>query len=995
MKIILYLAILLVVSSLDGLSQSPKMDALLKKLGQAEDTVRINVLVQLAGEYAIHDLDRADSISLEALVLSERLSYQEGLVKCYNILSHVRSSKGDYEDGYQYVKQAIKLSEKMGNKELIAQSYNYLFAALFKKGDYKQALPAAEKSLELAQGINSIRLMAQGNDNIGVIKGINGFHTEAIEYFMKSFRLFEELGDESQMARALLHLGHTFELAGSYQKALEYLKRALEIHQRTGNKYNEAWALVNIGVTYSRMNQVDTALSYYERSLEIAEEIKDHRLILTNLDNIGGKYSLKKDFETANQFLQRAYKLSEESGINSRTVYITGNLAENYFYMGQFDSARVYGEKQLELAINSGLISEQKVAYYVLAQVYDSLNDHQSAYEALQKYITVNDTIFSREKSRQIEELRESYESEQMEQEIASLEKEKNAEQFRRNTFAGVALLILLIGGLLYNNQRIKAGKNKELLKKEKEVDELKSKFFANITHEFRTPLTLILGPIEMMKSEAVNPKIHQHLNVMKSNASRLLDLINQLLELSKIEAGSLKIKASPGNIVPVVKGIVMSFESMALKKGITLKAESLKEEMYLYFDREKLEKVLINLISNAIKFTPDGGQIFVELSDGDEYLNILIKDTGMGIPEKDLEFIFNRFYQSANGRESMGSGIGLALAKELVELHHGSIRVKSTEGIETEFIIRLPMGNAHLSKEDIIMDEIAPSSKYPSNGQESPESGFEEVISDGYERNESRKPQLLLIEDNRDVRNYITEILNPDYQIIQAHDGEEGISMALENLPDIIISDVMMPKKDGYEVCSSLKQDEKTSHIPIILLTAKVTTEDKIQGLENQADDYVTKPFVPKELLARVQNLIESRKKLQQKFQRELVLKPSEMAVNSVEEKFITKLLHIVEEHIGDEKFGVEQLAREIGMSRSQIHRKMMALTNQAPNQFIRTFRLTRAMELLKKQAATASEIAYEVGFSSPSYFTKCFREQFGYTPSEIPEQPLNFTPK
>jgi len=967
------------------ISQIQNEERLKKKLEQAEDTARVNSLVQLAGEYANNDLDRADGLSQEALNLSEQLRYQEGLVKSYNMIAHIRSSKGDYEEGYQYVKKAIELSEKAGNQELIAQSYNYLFVVLFKKGDYKQALPAAEKSLKIAQEINSVRLMAQGNDNVGVIKGINGLHTEAIEYFMKSFRLFEELGDESQMARALLHLGHTFELAGSYEKALEYLKRALEIHQRTGNKYNEAWALVNIGVTYSRLNQVDTALAYYEKSLVLGEEIKDQRLILTNLDNIGGKYSLLKEFDKANTYLQKAFRLSEKSGVNSRTVYITGNLAENYLYKGNYDSARYFGEKQLELALNSGLISEQKVAYYVLAQVYDSLNNHKKAYEALQHYITVNDTIFSREKSRQIEELRESYESEQKEQAIANLEKEKKAEQFRRNTFAGVALLFLLIGGLLFNNQRIKARKNKELLKKEKEVDELKSKFFANITHEFRTPLTLILGPIEMMKSQAVNPKILQHLNVMKTNATRLLDLINQLLELSKIEAGSLKLKAFPGNIVPLVKGVVMSFESIAQKKGILLKVESVNDDMKVYFDREKLEKILINLISNAIKFTPEGGQVLVELTNTERYLDIKIKDSGIGIPEKDLEFIFDRFYQSDQSGGSMGTGIGLALTKELIELHHGSIVVKSEEGVGTNFYVQLPMGDAHLSEEQKIMETIPGIGAYPSKDWDPVGPDAEGNVSDVYEKDESPKPQLLLVEDNTDVRNYIIEILNPEYQIITANDGEEGIRMALDNIPDLIISDVMMPMKDGYEVCASLKQDERTSHIPIILLTAKVTAEDKIQGLENQADDYLTKPFVPKELLIRIQNLIESRKRLREKFQRELILKPSEMAVNSIDEQFITRLLKMVEEHIGDEKFGVEQLALEIGMSRSQIHRKMIALTNQAPNQFIRTFRLTRAMELLKKKAATASEIAYQVGFSSPSYFTKCFREEFGNTPSEI----------
>ena len=980
------IALLLVFVSFDIYTQSAKIRSFEKKLDQVRDTTRINVLAKLADEYASYDLDHADSLAQEALTLSKRLDFTEGLIESLNSLSFIKSSKGNYEEGYNLCEQAIQLSERSGNKEWIGQSYHHLFMVHFKKGEYKQALPAAEKCMEIALELNSIRLLAQSNDDIGIIKGINGHHTEAIEYFMKSLGFYERLGDESKTGIALMHLGHTFELAGSYDKALEYLKRSQSVNQRIGNRFNEAWALVNIGVTYSRMNQVDTALNYYQRSLKIAEQIKDQRLILTNLDNIGGKYSMMKDFEKANQYLQRAYKLSEESGTNSRTVYITGNLAENYFYMGQFDSARIFGEKQLELAINSGLISEQKVAYYVLAQVYDSLNDHQSAYGALQKYITVNDTIFSREKSRQIEELRESYESEQKEQAIASLEKEKKAEQFKRNTFAGVALLFLFIGGLLYNNQRIKARKNKELLNKEKEVDEMKSKFFANITHEFRTPLTLILGPIEMMKSEAVSPKIHQHLDVMKTNASRLLELINQLLELSKIEAGSLKLKAFPGNIVPLVKGVVMSFESIAQKKGILLKVESVNEDMKVYFDREKLEKILINLISNAIKFTPEGGQILVELTNTEHYLDIKIKDSGTGIPEKDLEFIFDRFYQSDKTGGSMGTGIGLALTKELIELHHGSIEVKSEEGVGTDFCVQLPVGDVHLSEGQKIIEEIPASGTSSSKEWVFHESDSGESHSDTNEKSGSPKPQLLLIEDNWDVRNYITEILNPDYQIIQAHDGEEGISMALENIPDIIISDVMMPKKDGYEVCVSLKQDEKTSHIPIILLTAKVTTEDKIQGLENQADDYVTKPFVPKELLVRVRNLIESRKKLQQKFQRELVLKPSEMAVNSVEEKFITKLLEIVEEHIGDEKFGVEQLAREIGMSRSQIHRKMMALTNQAPNQFIRTFRLTRAMELLKKKAATASEISYQVGFGSPSYFTKCFREQYGFTPTEIP---------
>lgn len=896
---------------------------------------------------------------------------------------------GNFEEAFILNDSALYLSEKTGNGELSAECYNSLFTLHFKKGAYQQALSAAEKALVIATEANSIQSLAQATDNIGIIKGINGLHTEAIEYFLQALKYFEKTGDQSKAGIALMHVGHTFELAGNYTKALEYLNRSLEISRQTGNSYNEGWALVNIGVVHSRLNQPETALSFYKRSLEIAEQINDLRLILTNLDNIGGKYSLKKDFDSANIYLQKAYRLSEAAGVNSRSVYIAGNLAENYLYMGRFDSARIFGEKQLELALHSGLISEQKVAYYVLAQIYDSLHDYTNANKALRNYIAVNDTIFSREKSMQIEELREKFEAEKKEQTIATLEKEKKTERFRRNTLAGIALLVLISGSLLYNNQRMKTRRNKEILEKEKQIDQMKSKFLTNITHEFRTPLTLILGPIEMMKAETASPKIHRQLDIMKINASRLLDLINQLLDLSKLESGSYKLAAAYGNIVPVVNGVVMSFESMAQAKGIELSTRSSEEQIYAYYDQRQLEKVIVNVVSNAIKFTPEHGTIQVELFKSDGLLHIIIRDNGRGIPPHELEHVFDRFYQADISDDATGTGIGLALARELIGLHHGSIHANSETGKGTEFIIKLPLGRAHLSDEEIVEsnvlegEPISISNSYPDHNFMS------KNIPGG--KGAEDKPMLLLIEDNADVRNYITDILRQTFQVLPAQNGEEGIQTAIEKTPDIVISDVMMPKMNGYMVCAALKQNEKTSHIPVILLTAKSAADDKIQGLENQADDYVIKPFVPGELLARVQNLINSRRRLRSKYQRELILKPSEVAVNSVDERFIQRLLKIMEENIGDERFGVEQLAAEVGMSRSQIHRKMIALTNNTPSHFIRIFRLTRAMELLKKQAATASEIAYMVGFNSPSYFTKCFREEFGYPPGEANPRSMN----
>ena len=475
----------------------------------------------------------------------------------------------------------------------------------------------------------------------------------------------------------------------------------------------------------------------------------------------------------------------------------------------------------------------------------------------------------------------------------------------------------------------------------------------------------------------------------MQRNAGRLLDLVNQLLDLSKIESGKLKLNTSKSNIISTIKGVSMSFHSMAEQKGIGLALDIQPESLEMSFDREKFETILINLLSNAFKSTPDHGNIIIRARivqagsspRGKEHFRISVADNGKGIPEPDIGLIFDRFYQSDTNQllQQEGSGIGLALTKELVELHHGTIRAESTIGKGTEIIIELPIdlpmvANTSTQEKASIAKEVVRAHVHV------------EAEEDKIDMTMNGCPVVLVIEDHDDVRHYIQETLTRRFTIVSAKDGEEGISKAMEIIPDLIISDVMMPKKDGFEVCNVLKNDEKTSHIPIILLTAKSDSEDKIAGLLTKADDYVTKPFVPRELLVRIENLIASRLQLREKYKQEGVLKPKDIAVNSVDEKFLNRLIEVVEVHMGDEKFGVEQLGNEMGMSRSQLHRKLTALLGQGPNQFIRSFRLHRAHDLLKQNSATASEIAYQVGFSSPSYFTKCFHEQFGYTPSEVP---------
>jgi DNA-binding response OmpR family regulator len=372
--------------------------------------------------------------------------------------------------------------------------------------------------------------------------------------------------------------------------------------------------------------------------------------------------------------------------------------------------------------------------------------------------------------------------------------------------------------------------------------------------------------------------------------------------------------------------------------------------------------------------------------------VKLSVSDTGIGIPPDQLDKVFDRFYQvdASQTREQEGSGLGLALVKELVELHHGTICVQSEIGRGTTFTVRLPLGRDHLRDDEIVE---APASVEPTMREVEGVAAQKDVgaapeVTES-EQPKSDKPIVLVVEDNADVRTYIRGYLVPVYQVTEARDGAEGIEKALEMIPDLIISDVMMPKKDGYEVCRTLKLDEKTSHIPIILLTAKAASENKIEGLDIGADDYLIKPFEPNELLARAKNLIDLRRKLRERFKVSVPLKPGEVAVTSMDDAFLQKVMSTVETRIGDEKFSVEELAKEVCMSRVQLHRKLIALTNQPPGEFIRYIRLHRAMDLLRKNAGTVAEIAYSVGYGDPSHFSTKFREQFGLTPGDVRKNP------
>ncbi|MEX2234521.1 MAG: ATP-binding protein [Cyclobacteriaceae bacterium] len=534
----------------------------------------------------------------------------------------------------------------------------------------------------------------------------------------------------------------------------------------------------------------------------------------------------------------------------------------------------------------------------------------------------------------------------------------------------------------LENNANLRI-KNMEA-DKLRELDELKSRFFANISHEFRTPLTLLFGPIERRLASGTASEDKAELKIMHRNTSRLLNLVNQLLDLSKFEAGKMKLQASEIDLSEFMKVVISEFESLAAARKIKLNCTA--NPVVGYFDLEKLHKILNNLLSNAFKFTPDRGEIDITLRivEPDREFKkgsvlISVRDTGAGIAHEHIAKIFDRFYQADDSltKPHEGSGIGLALAREMVHLHYGIIEVKSTPGTGSIFAVRLPLGKDHLKTDEIA--ETQPSLKVSVPFQEVAETREREEI-----HSEEKRETLLIIEDNADLLEYLNKGLIDGYHVVLAADGRQGYDYAMEHIPTLIVSDLMMPKMDGLALCSALKEDERTSHIPIVLLTAKAEIESRLEGFRLGADEYLAKPFSMDELNIRIANLIKNRKRLQQKYKASLALEPTMLTVNSMEEKFLKTVISTVEAHIADTGFGVETLAAQVGMSQVQLYRKLQALTEYSPNEFIRHMRLLRAANLLDQKAGNVAEVAYQSGFNNLSYFAKVFKAKFGSTPSE-----------
>lgn len=806
--------------------------------------------------------------------------------------------------------------------------------------------------------------------------------------------IFETLQFKKGIASAYTLLAAAYLELEDYPFAKTYLQKAIKLDGEINNRTELIQNYNRYGGLFMYTENYDSALAWYKKTLKMREQMNDRAGIYQAYNNIGSVLVEKKQYDEGIHYFQKALTLCES--VNNNKISIGGifqNLGKAYLLKKEFNKADYYLKRALIVTKQIQTLKEQQGVYGVLTELEEERGDFKKALTYQKLSQSILDSIYNEDKTKLLAEAETRYETAKKEQTIALLEKDKQLQSIWQYLLAAGALVI----GVIYVLQRSRTKKAKELLRvqetlnyKLQETDQLKSRFFANISHEFRTPLSLILAPLEdKLNSPTLSTQDKEDLKLVSRNANRLLNLVNQLLDLSKIDAGKMELNLAAGDLAKFFHVLVASFESLARSKNIFFSNQISLPYASVKFDADKIEKIVTNILFNAFKFTPAGGTVTLDITalPDQQTVSIKISDTGKGIPTEDLPHVFSAFYQSKHISDDtqMGSGLGLTLVSELVKLYQGKIELCSVVGDGTTISITLPV----VADESI---DVTQAQSYPAANQRQFNNdlvyhGEQELItaSDG-----EAKDIILIVEDNQELRNFIASSF-VDVTVITASDGEEGFSKAVEFIPDVIISDVMMPVMDGIELTDKIKSDERTSHIPVVLLTAKAGNDSRIQGFKTGADDYISKPFSKEELLIRVANLIKLRKQLIAKFRERIDTPLASKKELTIDEKFIRKAQETIYKNLSDSRFGVENLAEEMNLSRAQLFRKFKALVGTSPSEFINDIRLQRAADLIIAKTDTIAQISYAVGFNEQSYFANRFRKKYGMSPSEYGTTNLN----
>ncbi len=980
-KYALVLIWIICINTLSVTAQSSRIDSLIIELGLSKnDTTRAIICKNLWHSYINTDLDSAMHYAHLGLKLSEASNYPRGISDHTVYIAFIESRKGNHKRALNRLKKSlykVKNEYDFVSGELFMS--NWIANIYRESGQLDSAAHYLNLMLQESRGrhfLNAIEV----NASLGQLYQQQHFYRSALLHYQRADSICQMNDvDNNSCTLCIANVGVVLMKIKDYENALKYFERATKQYESR----NEIYLLNELDIAKANLEWhrdsfatsiilADKTVKYFRKDSSILNWAQALRVLLKAHMDSG---QLEKAGDDVIELIQLYHILNDSTKLTyAYTSYANWlNLTESY----QLAEENIRKAKQL--ASGTDDILARQFLNKVSAGIYSSVKNYDDAYNAQSEFIKVTNEYRNKSNERLIKDIEISYDVKNKDQEIRLLNVSNDLmmqkQNIQKRLMWGGLVVFLLVMSILYYLYLLKQNTNQKL----KEIDKLKSRLFADISHEFRTPLTLIKGPIEMILEKGDVPiELRNQLSIVDRNTNKLNRLVDSINDLTLLQSGEIELNIRPSNLKTHLKIISASFESMASVKGIQFNTALSLPDEYVYYDPKKLESILYNLLSNAFKFTSEGEVSLTARIIAPEKVELQVKDTGIGLSEEDQQNIFKRYFRVSSEKvDAEGIGIGLALASELAKLHMGSISLSSQLGVGSVFTLELTISRQAYENTGLSIGSV-----YVPN--DSNMKTIEIPINTGVISLHEDDQVILLVEDNVDMRRYLEDIFSGVYQVLSAENGEKGLQLADELIPDLIISDLMMPVMDGMAFLKAIKTNQKTSHIPFVMLTADHREEAKLEGLQYGADDFMTKPFSSAEIQLKVQNLIEVRKQLRAKYKEDRFVDPEVLAANDIDEQFWVRLEHVVRANLDNAHFHAADFARAMYMSRMQLHRKLKATTNLSTSIFLRSQRLKAAAQMLRDGNPSVADVAYAVGFTSPSFFSKCFKEVFGVPPNE-----------
>ena len=857
---------------------------------------------------------------------------------------------------------------------------------------FRAAIENHTQSLQLAYEILdtlniTISLNELGTDfrRVGSFDEASPYHYRALQ-LAESYKGKDSILVERNMASAYNGIGSICRAMNEYEETVRVYLKALELEHKHNNYRGIAINYANIGAVYFDKGDYDKAEEYYQISLENNIKAKLPTGIALCRINIGRIYEIQGEYDKALEQFEEAYEVYAKTTDKWHWLDACFQVAETHIKKGHYEKAKPYMDAGLQTALEIHSLKHIQKAYKVFSDYNYGRGNYKQSIDNMRKSQAYADTLQRNLEVDRLLESRVKYETDKFARQIQELD-ERNRAQLTKRRQIMILMIPLLIGLLglvllLFYKRRLDKKQAQEMMNLEK----VRSSFFTNITHEFRTPMTVILGLTEQLLQRSAQNEDKESLKTIAKQGNSLLELVNQLLDISKVRSEVDRPDWKNGDVVAYISMVVESHRMYARQQMVDLEFVPADVRIDMDFVPSYLKKILRNLLSNAIKFTPRGGQIYLTVAKDRTHVIITVADTGEGIAAEDLPHIFDSFYQGTNSSPSMGTGVGLSLVRQMVEAMGGSIDVKSAKGSGAVFTLSLPLRQGEKVLEPWL----------PSPDAEDAVAGSGHALLQDDDTEELEQSSVLIVEDNADVASYIGSLLKTQYRLFFARNGSEGLEKAMEFMPDIILTDLMMPEMDGYEMCRRIRGSEILNHIPVVMITARAEEADKVQGLDAGADAYLLKPFNADELHVRVGKLLEQRRLLRAKYSSAL----SEGDVQSVEmlpadRDFLSRLTDLIYSQISNSAMSTEMLADKTCMSLSQLNRKVKSITGFNTSAYILQIRMEQAKRMLSSTDVPVGEIASRCGFEDQSHFTRAFKQMFDLPPTQFRRQPQLIPPR